>query len=87
MGNNKHNRITLNTITVISLFTASIIMAPPQLVNSLSIYNPDAASTSPNDVTKPAPTTTPTLSSIPTAECAMDTIESLQSFLSCLGAK
>jgi hypothetical protein len=87
MGNNKHNGITLITVAVISLFTASIIMAPPQLVDGLSIYNPDAASPSPNDVTKPAPTTTPTLPSIPSAECAMDTIESLQTFLYCLGAK
>ena len=32
-------------------------------------------------------TTAPTLPAIPTANCAMDTIESLESFLSCLGAK
>jgi hypothetical protein len=87
MGNNKYNRITLITVTVISLFTGSIIMAPPQLVDSLSIYNPDATSPGPNDMTKSTPTTTPTLPSIPPAECAMDTIESLQTFLSCLGAK
>jgi hypothetical protein len=29
---------------MISLFVASIIMAPPQLVDSLSIYKPDDAS-------------------------------------------
>lgn len=69
------------------MWDTSIIMAPPQLVDSLSIYNPVAASPSPNDVTKPAPTKTPTLPSIPSAECAMDTIESFQTFLSCLGAK
>ena len=69
------------------MWDTSIIMAAPQLVDSLSIYNPVAASPSPNDVTKPAPTANPTLPSIPPAECAMDTIESLQTFLSCLGAK
>jgi hypothetical protein len=36
---------------------------------------------------KPIPTATPTLPTVPTVGCAMDTIESLQSFLSCLGAK
>jgi hypothetical protein len=36
---------------------------------------------------KPIPTTTPTLPTIPTVGCAMDTIEGLESFLSCLGAK
>jgi hypothetical protein len=87
MGNNKHAKITLITIAVISLFTATIMIAPPQQVYSLSIYEPDAASPSPNDVTKPATTTTSPLPSIPPAECAMDTIESLQTFLSCLGAK
>jgi hypothetical protein len=30
---------------------------------------------------------TPTLPAVPTVGCAMDTIESLQSFLLCLGAK
>jgi hypothetical protein len=86
MGNNKHAKITLITIAVISLFATTIMIAP-QHVDGLSIYNPDAASPSSNDVTKPAPTTTPPLPSIPPAECAMDTIESLQTFLSCLGAK
>jgi hypothetical protein len=36
---------------------------------------------------KPIPTTTPTSPTVPIVGCAMDTIESLQSFLSCLGAK
>jgi hypothetical protein len=62
-------------------------MAPPQQVDSLSIYDPDAASPGPGNIAKSAPTTTPTLPSRPTTECAMDTIESLESFLSCLGAK
>jgi hypothetical protein len=85
MGNNKHNRITLITAAVISLFMSMIMI--PQQVDSLSIYDPDAASPGPGNIAKPAPTITPTLSSIPPAECAMDAIESLQTFLSCLGAK
>jgi hypothetical protein len=36
---------------------------------------------------KPIPTTTPTSPTVPTVGCAMDTIETLQSFLSCPGAK
>jgi hypothetical protein len=87
MGNNKHAKITLITIAVISLFMATIMIAPPQQVDSLSIYDPDAASPGAGNIAKSAPTTTPTLPSIPTTECVMDTIESLESFLSCLGAK
>jgi hypothetical protein len=86
MGNNRHTKITLITIaTVISLFTATTMIVPPQPVDSLSIYNPNAAS--PSNTAKPVPTTTPSLSTIPTVGCAMETIESLESFLSCLGAK
>jgi hypothetical protein len=88
MGNNKLTKITLISIaTVVSLFATIITVAPPQQVDSLSIYNPNAASPDPGSIAKPAPTTTPTLPSRPTTECAMDTIESLESFLSCLGAK
>ena len=87
MGNNKHTKITSITAAMISLFTAIIMIVPPQLAYSLSIYDPDAASPGPDNLAKPAPTTTPTLPSRPTTECAMDTIESLESFLSCLGAK
>jgi hypothetical protein len=87
MGNNKLTKITLITIaTVVSLF-ASITVAPPQQVDSLSIYDPNAASPDPGSIAKPAPTTTQTLPSTPNVNCAMDTIESLESFLSCLGAK
>ena len=88
MGNNKFTKITLITIaTVVSLFATIITVAPPQQVDNLSIYDPNAASPDPGSIAKPAPTTTPTLPSRPTTECAMDTIESLESFLSCLGAK
>jgi hypothetical protein len=88
MGNNKLTKITLITIaTVVSLFVTVIMVAPPKQVNSLSIYDPNAASPGPGNIAKPAPTTTPTLPSTPNVNCAMDTIESLESFLSCLGAK
>ena len=87
MGNNKHAKITLITIAVISLFTAMIMIAPPQQVDSLSIYDPDAASPGPGNIAKSAPTTTLTLPSTPNVNCVMDKIESLESFLSCLGAK
>lgn len=88
MGNNKLTKITLITIaTVVSLFATIITVAPPQQVDSLSIYDPDAASPGPDNIAKPVPTTTPTLPSTPNVNCAMDTIESLESFLSCLGAK
>ena len=92
MGNIKHAKVTIIIITitmaaVTSLLAATMTIAPRQ-ANALSIYNPDA--TNPNNsegkIDQPLEqddytTTTPTVS------CAMDTIESLQSFLSCLGAK
>jgi hypothetical protein len=56
-------------------------------VDSLYIYDPNAASPDPGSIAKPAPTTTLTLSSAPNVNCVMDKIESLESFLSCLGAK
>jgi hypothetical protein len=94
MGNNKHVKVTIIMVTiaiaaVTSLLSATMMIAPRQ-ANALSIYNPDA--TNPNNsegkIDQPleqddytTATTTPTVS------CAMDTIKSLQSFLSCLGAK
>ena len=94
MGNNKHVKVTIIIVTiaiaaVTSLLSATMTIAPRQ-ANALSIYNPDA--TNPNNsegkIDQPleqddytTATTTPTVS------CAMDTIKSLQSFLSCLGAK
>jgi hypothetical protein len=93
MGNNTHAKVTLIIVTaaiaaVISLFAATVTIAPRQ-ADALSIYDPDAANpdTSEEKIEQPleqddyATTTTPIVS------CAMDTIESLQSFLSCLGAK
>ena len=92
MGNNKHAKVTIIIVTitmaaVTSLFAATMTIAPRQ-ANALSIYNPDATNpdTSEGNIDQPLEqddntTTTPTVS------CAMDTIERLQSFLSCLGAK
>ena len=93
MGKNKHTKITpiivtIMIATVISLFAATMTIAPRQ-ANALSIYDPDAAKPETGNTSKPAPipTTTPTSPTVPIVGCAMDTIESLQSFLSCLGAK
>ena len=92
MGNNKHAKVTLiivaTAIAVISLFAATMMIAPQQ-VNALSICDPEAANPDPGNIAKPVPipTTTPTSPTVPTTNCAMDTIESLQSFLSYLGAK
>jgi hypothetical protein len=90
------------TIAMISLFSAIMTIAPLQPAYSLSKYiigdnDPNPATDDvngkiyqpleqdPSNTAKPAPTT-PTTSSVPVG-CAMDPIESLQSFLSCLGAK
>jgi hypothetical protein len=90
MEDNKHTTIILITIAaLISLSTVTVITVTQQ-ANALSIYDPDAAAKpQTGNTSKPAPipTTIPTSPTIPTVGCAMDTIESLQSFLSCLGAK
>jgi hypothetical protein len=96
MRNNRHARATIIIVTIAiaavltSLFVATMTIAPRQ-ADALSIYDPDAANpdTSEEKIEQPleqddyATTTTTT----PTVSCAMDTIESFQSFLSCLGAK
>jgi hypothetical protein len=52
------------------------------------IYQPLEQEQEPDNTVKPVPIpTTTSNSSIVPVGCAMDTIESLQSFLSCLGAK
>jgi hypothetical protein len=95
MRNNKHAKVTITVVTiaaVTSLFVATMTIAPRQ-ANALSIYNPDATNpdTSEDKIDQPLEqddyTTTITTTTTPTVSCAMDTIESLQSFLSCLGAK
>jgi hypothetical protein len=86
---------------VILLFAAATTIVPLQQAYSLSkasdntnpvsdangkIYQP--LEQEPSNTAKPAPIpTTTTNSSIVPVGCAMDTIESLESFLSCLGAK
>ena len=91
--------VTLALATMVSLFAITIIIAPQQ-ADALS--KDDTGANDPNpaaDITngkteqsrqqddldntaQPSPTT-----SVPTTNCAMNTIESLESFLSCLGAK
>ena len=93
MENNKHAKVTIIIVTiaiaaVTSLLAATMTIAPRQ-ANALSIYNPDA--TNPNNsegkIDQPLEQDDYTTTTTPTVSCAMDTIESLQSFLSCLGAK
>lgn len=94
--------VTATLATMILLFPAATTNAPLQQAYSLSRYivgadNPNPANNETNrivyqplekDPTKPVPIpTTTSNSSIVPVGCAMDTIESLQSFLSCLGAK
>lgn len=101
MENSKETKITLMVVTItlatmILLFPAATTIAPLQQAYSLSKYvidadnpNPTAGDANgkiyqpleqePGNIPK-----TPTISSVP---CAMDNIEILESFLSCLGAK
>ena len=94
--------ITTTLSTMILLLAAAITIAPLQQAYSLSkvAYNTNPATEDanrkiyqpleqePSNTAKPAPIpTTTSNSSIVPVGCAMDTIESLESFLSCLGAK
>jgi hypothetical protein len=93
MRNNRHARAAIIIITiaiadvVTSLFVATMTIGPQQS-DALSIYNPDATNpdTPEEKIDQPLEQDDYT-TTIPTVSCAMDTIESLQSFLSCLGAK
>jgi hypothetical protein len=93
MRNNRHARTTIVIITiaitavVTSLFAAITIIVPRQ-ADALSIYDPDAVNpdTLAENIDQPLEQDGYTTTK-PTVDCAMDTIESLQSFLSCLGAK
>ena len=91
--------VTLAIAIMVPLHGATIIIAPQQ-ADALSKYETGANDQNPAaDITngrtdhllqqddlgntaQPSPTT-----SVPTTNCAMNTIESLESFLSCLGAK
>jgi hypothetical protein len=97
---NKHTKIKLTvvTMTALTFLISSIVMiAPPQQVDGLSTYDTGAD----NDVANNGKTDqplqqdelgntaqpSPTTPAVPTTNCAMNTIESLESFLGCLGAK
>ena len=93
MRNNRHARATIImvtiaiTIVVTSLFAATMIIMPRQ-ADALSIYDQDAANpgTLEENIDQPLEQDDYTTTK-PTVDCAMNTIENLQSFLSCLGAK
>lgn len=93
MRNNRHARATIIIVTIAItavvtwLFVATMTIVPRQ-ADALSIYNPDAANpdTLEEKIDQPLEQDDYTITK-PTVNCAMDTIESLQSFLSCLGAK
>jgi hypothetical protein len=93
MRNNRHARTTIIIVTiaitavVTSLFVAAMTIVPRQ-ADALSIYDPDAANPGPYEEKIDQPLEQDDYATTkPTVNCAMDTIESLQSFLSCLGAK
>jgi hypothetical protein len=95
---NKHTKIKLTVVTMTTLtflFSAIVTIVPLQQVDGLSIYDTGA-----NDITSGKSNQTrqqddlgntaqqsSTTPAVPTTNCAMNTIESLESFLSCLGAK
>jgi hypothetical protein len=93
MRNNSHARTTIIIIiiaitsVVTSLFAATMTIVPRQ-ADALSIYDPDAVNpdTLEENIDQPLEQDDYTTTK-PTVDCAMDTIENLQSFLSCLGAK
>jgi hypothetical protein len=93
MRNNIHARTTIIIVTITisavatSLFVATMIMVPRQ-ADAMSIYDPDTANpdTLEENIDQPLEQDDYTTTK-PTVDCAMDTIENLQSFLSCLGAK
>ena len=88
MQKSKETKIALMAVTsilstMILLSAAIITIAPLQQAYSYQPLEQESG-----DTAKPAPIpTTTSNSSIVPVGCAMDTIESLQSFLSCLGAK
>jgi len=68
------------------LFVATMTIVPRQ-ADALSIYDPDAANPDTSEEKIDQPLEQDDYTTKPTVSCAMDTIESLQSFLLCLGAK
>ena len=93
MRNNRHARVTIIMVTipitiVVTQLFAAIMTIMPQQADALSIYDQDAANpdTLKENIDQPLEHDDYTATK-PTVDCAMDTIENLQSFLSCLGAK
>ena len=97
INNNAKITTVVGIIAIVtSLFIATMMNMVHQQAYALSKYDApdDAANGKTNQElqdeignTAQPPITTPTLPAIPTTNCAMGTIESLESFLSCLGAK
>jgi hypothetical protein len=93
MRKNRHTtaRIVIVTLAITTVMTSlfvTTVTIVSQQADALSIYDLDA--TSPDileeNINQPLEQDDYTTTK-PTVDCAMDTIESLQSFLSCLGAK
>jgi hypothetical protein len=75
------------TIVVTLLFAVTMTIVPRQ-ADALSIYDRDAANRDTLEENIDQPLEQDDYTTIkPTVDCAMDTIQNLQSFLSCLGAK
>jgi hypothetical protein len=99
MRNNSHARVTIIIVTiaitsVVTLLFAATMTIVPRQADALSIYDPDAVNpnTLEENIDQPLEQVQPLeqddyTTTKPTVDCAMDTIENLQSFLSCLGAK
>ena len=93
MRNNRHAETTIIIVTIV---ITAVVTSPfdsmtivPRQVDALSIYDPDTASpdTLEERIDQPLEQDDYTATTKPTVNCVMDTIENLQSFLSCLGAK
>ena len=78
------------TAVVTWLFVATMTIVPRHKLLTLCLYMTltlPALDTSEEKIDQPLEQDDYTTTTKPTVVCAMDTIESLQSFLSCLGAK
>ena len=103
MGNSKHAKVTMTAMTFLISAIVAIAppqqvdglsrydISAADDAGPNTIANKKTGQTFQQDdignIVKPIPTTTPTLPTVPIVGCAMDTIENLESFLSCLGAK
>jgi hypothetical protein len=98
INNNAKITTVVGIIAIVaSLFVATMMIIVQHQAYASSKYDvpDDAANGKTNQQlqqddlgnTAQPPITTPSLPAIPTTNCAMGTVESLESFLSCLGAK